>query len=76
MIDKMPDDSKSMLTPKQFAKRLSISVSQFWKMLSAGKIPAPVRLGERILRWSSEEVSKWIDAGCPNRDKWQTVKAR
>lgn len=37
---------------------------------SAGKVPAPVRLGRRVL-WRLEELKAWLDAGCPVRHKWK-----
>jgi predicted DNA-binding transcriptional regulator AlpA len=67
-------ENEAILTPTRFAARLSVSRSQFFKMASSGKLPAPARLSERTVRWSAEEVAKWIAAGCPVRDKWNALK--
>lgn len=51
------------------ASKLKISRSMVHKLNSAGKLPAPVRLG-RCLRWRADEINSWVSAGCPARDTW------
>lgn len=46
------------------AKILSISPRSVWRLLSAGKMLQPVRIGGAV-RWRYEEVLKWIEDGCP-----------
>lgn len=48
---------------------LGISRSMVHKLNSAGKLPAPVRLG-RCLRWRADEIAAWVAAGCPSRADW------
>jgi predicted DNA-binding transcriptional regulator AlpA len=38
-------------------------------------MPAPMRLG-KLLRWSKEEITSWLDAGAPDREQWNQVKAQ
>lgn len=52
------------------AKLRGVSKSGWWSFHSAGKCPLPVRLG-RATRWRQDELSDWIDAGCPARVKWK-----
>lgn len=60
---------------RQVAKLLSISERHVWKLDTAGRIPAPARLG-RAVRWSIPELEAWQDAGCPARDRWELIKNR
>jgi ParB/RepB/Spo0J family partition protein len=64
-----PDEGPWLLTPCQLAKLLGISRAKFFRMLSAGLIPEPIRFG-RCVRWSVWVVAAWIHAGCPSRDQW------
>ena len=41
---------------------------------AAGKLPAPVRIGGRVV-WSVAEVHDWIAAGAPSREQWEARKA-
>jgi len=41
---------------------------------AAGKLPAPLRIGGRVV-WSVAEIKLWIHAGCPPRKEWESRKA-
>ncbi len=62
-----------LLTAGDLAKRLRVSLRQVRKLHSEALVPAPVRLG-RSVRWRGSEVGKWIEAGCPNRETWETIQ--
>jgi len=36
---------------------------------AAGLVPRPVRIGKAVF-WRPEELSQWIEAGCPDRKTW------
>ena len=40
---------------------------------SAGQIPAPRKLGTRCV-WAVAELRDWMGAGCPERERWETLK--
>ncbi len=40
---------------------LPFSKATLWRMVNAGKFPAPVKLSERITAWRVEEVREWIE---------------
>ena len=68
-IDQAPDvgsaSNPPLLIPAcEVARLLGISKRTLWRLLSAGKLPAPVRLGSNV-RWRLDEVEKWISQGCP-----------
>jgi excisionase family DNA binding protein len=53
-----------LITPEETARLLEISERTLWRLLSAGRVPKPVRIG-RSTRWRLAEVRDWIERGCP-----------
>jgi excisionase family DNA binding protein len=60
----MNTGDRRLVAVGEVARRLSISIRQTWKLVAAGKLPAPIRLG-RSVRWRAAELDSWIGAGCP-----------
>jgi prophage regulatory protein len=58
------DTTPVLLTADEVAAMLGVSERTLWRLLSAGKVPQPVRFG-RSTRWRAAEVADWIDRGCP-----------
>jgi prophage regulatory protein len=58
------DTAPVLLTADEVAAMLGVSERTLWRLLSAGKVPEPVRFG-RSTRWRAAEVADWIDRGCP-----------
>ncbi len=52
---------------------LDISERHVWSMHSAGRLPRPFRLG-RVTRWRLGELKAWVDAGCPERQRWEQLQ--
>ncbi|MDD4888705.1 MAG: helix-turn-helix domain-containing protein [Phycisphaerae bacterium] len=50
-----------------------VSRSHYLALASAGKVPLPIRLGRRTL-WRADELRRWIEAGCPARERWQAMR--
>lgn len=67
-----------MLTRRQFAALLCISLRTFAAMDAAGKLPKPVLIGSGSLRprkrWLRAEVDEWLKAGAPNRARWDAMQ--
>jgi len=40
---------------------------------SAGRLPAPLRIGGRVC-WRLGEIIDWLDAGAPDRDEWVLIR--
>ena len=59
-----------MLNVSDLSTCLRISVRQCWRLNKKALLPAPVCMGERIVRWRASEVADWLRAGSPPRDKW------
>jgi len=55
------------------AKLLDVSERHVWALHSSGRIPQPVRLG-RSVRWPVHELKSWLDAGAPERGRWEQVR--
>lgn len=65
-----PDDEPESTAPlliaaDEVARLLNISKRTLWRLLSAGKLPKPVRLGNAV-RWRRDELEQWISQGCPS----------
>jgi excisionase family DNA binding protein len=54
-----------LINAEQVANILNISERTLWRLVSAGKVPQPVRIG-RSARWRVHEIHAWIESGCPS----------
>lgn len=54
------------------ASFLGVSERHLHRLRAAGKLPRPIRLG-RCVRWPLEVIRAWMDAGCPDRSKWEAM---
>lgn len=41
---------------------------------AAGKLPAPLRVGGRVV-WRLAEIRAWLRAGAPDRETWAAIVA-
>jgi excisionase family DNA binding protein len=64
-----------LLGAREAATLCGLGLSTWWRHLSAGKIPAPVRIGGSV-RWRREELYAWMEASCPPREKWEAMANR
>ena len=55
------------------AHQCGVSLSMFKKLERTGRIPAPIRLGSRVL-WRVDELTDWVAAGCPGRSRWEAMR--
>ncbi len=62
------DTTPMLLNAEELARLMQISERTLWRLLSAGKVPQPVRIG-RNTRWRAAEVREWIERGCPGGDR-------
>lgn len=51
--------SDRLLTVKEVAQRLSVSVRTVWSLRSRGQIPDPVKIGS-LTRWRRSEIESYI----------------
>jgi excisionase family DNA binding protein len=65
--------TESMLVDaKEAAALCGVGRTTWLTLASAGKTPAAVRLG-RSVKWRRDELKAWIAAGCPVRQKWESI---
>ena len=58
-----------LLAASDAAQRCNCSV-RIWRTRDrSGLTPPPIRIG-RSLYWRPEELTAWVEAGCPDRETW------
>lgn len=57
------NESVLLLTAREVANLLRISLRTLWRLKSAGRLPEPVRLGA-ALRWRVTDLQAFLAAGC------------
>lgn len=55
------------------ARTCGVSSSMFKKLDRTAQVPAPVRLGRRVL-WVRAELTEWTNARCPPRHRWEAMR--
>lgn len=58
---------------KRLAKLLGLGVRTIRTHDAGGKIPAPIRIGGRVV-WSIDEIRAWLRAGAPDRATWTAIR--
>ena len=66
--------SPLLVAAPEAALLCSVSERTWRKYDRCGRVPSPLRWGKRRL-WSVEELRRWIEAGCPSRDRWESLPA-
>ena len=60
-----------LISATEAADILGIGRSLFYELQQSGRLgPMAVRLGKRCL-WNRSELARWVEAGCPGRERWQ-----
>ena len=61
---------KLLIDAHEAALLCGVSRSAWYKAVSSGKAPSPVKFGHSA-RWLLDEVKAWIMARCPPYSKWK-----
>jgi prophage regulatory protein len=75
-----PDAASELAMPpllidaRRAAALLGVSTATWYRMASAGRVPAPVRLSAGCVRWRAAELAAWTSAGCPDRRTWELLR--
>jgi excisionase family DNA binding protein len=64
-----------LLSADQAAALCGVSLATWYRMVSAGRTPAPVRLSRGCVRYSREAIVEWIQQGCPDRKTFESRQA-
>jgi len=71
---KEQNQERLLVSAQEAAVLYGVSRSTFYELHAAGRIPMPIRLIGRCIRWRREEIEKHIAMSNGNlipRDKWQ-----
>jgi excisionase family DNA binding protein len=49
-----------LLTPREVARMLHISVKTLYRLVRAGTVPPPIRLTTRTARWRLEDIARFL----------------
>lgn len=63
----MPPDLRAtveLMDVEHLAQEMHCSPRHIRRLVDAGKMPPPLRLG-RLLRWHRQTLVQWIASGCP-----------
>ena len=58
-----------ILKAKQVAEEINVSVPQVYKLVSIGRFPKPIKLGERGSGWLITEIDEWLQSRVDARDE-------
>ena len=61
--------NSKVLKVKEVASEISVSVPQVYKLVSLGRFPKPIKLGERGSGWLTTEIDAWLQSRVDARDE-------
>ncbi len=64
-----------LISAKDVARMLNVSLRTLWRLRSAGDVPAPLTIGATV-RWRVDELRKFIAEGCPKRQARENGRLR
>ena len=67
-------DSPLVADARRLAALLDVGLRTVRTWDAAGRLPAPVRIGGRVV-WRVCEIRAWLDAGAPDRETWAAIRA-
>lgn len=51
----------ALLRVPDLCEMLGVSRKTLWAWRRAGTFPEPVRLGERLIAWRPEDITRWLE---------------
>jgi predicted DNA-binding transcriptional regulator AlpA len=55
----MPTKEKPLLTAKDLAELLGVSLRSVWRRKNDGTLPKPIQIG-RMVRWHRQTIETWL----------------
>jgi len=63
-----------VVTAKEAAEMFRLSLAAWWRLHADGKVPMPLRIGAKSVRWRISELHDWLEAGMPDRAAWNELR--
>jgi len=60
---------KKILKASEVAEYVNVSKSQIYKLVQQGRLPKPIKLGERGSGWLTSEIDAWLQSRVDARDE-------
>ena len=73
MIEQAKELKPLLLPIEDAGLLLGMSARALRRADQCGKVPSPVRIGRNV-RWRAEELVAWCNAGCPDRQTWESMR--
>ena len=51
----------AVINVREVAELLGVNVRTIWRMAQRGELPAPIRLGHRVIRWRLSDLREHLD---------------
>jgi prophage regulatory protein len=51
----------AVVSVREVAELLGVNARTVWRMAQRGELPAPIRLGERVVRWRLSDLREHLD---------------
>ena len=55
-------DSDRLLSIDEIAEILGVNVRTVNRLVSGGRLPPPIRITRKLVRWKLSELQRWLDA--------------
>ena len=62
-----------LMRAEQVAAQCGVAKVTWWRWNASGMVPAGLKIGGARL-WRRAEILEWVQAGSPNREKWQAIQ--
>ncbi len=68
--------SQLAVNAKQLGAMLCLSVRTIRQLDASGRLPRPVTIGARSVRWPVAEIEVWLAASAPDRVTWNAIRGK
>lgn len=62
------DSGAVLVSKRELARLLSMSERSIDRLRDAGRLPRPILLAGKLLRWDRALIERWVAAGAPGID--------
>lgn len=62
-----------LIDARRAAELIHVSPATWFRMVAAGRTPAPIHLSPGCVRYRLSDLTRWIEAGCPRRSEFEAL---